>query len=86
MRIEELHKLLRRRPFEPFRIYMSDGSAYAVTHPDQVIVTPRAAYVGLESDADGLVAQDVVICDLVHVTRLGPPDGAKRKPRRAKRK
>lgn len=81
MRIEELHKSLRRRPFEPFAVHMSDGSMYPVTHPDQIIVTPRAAYVGLDSDADGLTAQDVVICDLIHITRLGPLDGAKRKRR-----
>ena len=86
MRIDEFHKLLRRRPFEPFSIYMSDGSAYPVTHPDQIIVTPRALYVGLDNDAEGLTAQDVVICDLVHVTRLGPLDGAKRKRRPTKRK
>ena len=86
MRIEELHKLIRRWPFEAFGIYMSDGSAYPVTHPDQIIVTPRSAYVGLDSDSEGLTAQDVVICDLVHITRLGPLDGTKPKRRRPKPK
>lgn len=84
MRIEQFQNLLRRRPFEPFAIYTSDGSTYSVTHPDQIIITPRAAYVGLGNDPEGLVAQDVVICDLIHVTRLGPLDGAKRKRRRTK--
>ncbi|MGD2110560.1 MAG: hypothetical protein PVI86_14365 [Phycisphaerae bacterium] len=82
MRIAEFHKLLRRRPFEPFHIHLSDGATYPVTHPDQLILTPRAAYVGLDTDADGLTAQDVVICDLVHITRLTPVDGVKRKRRR----
>ena len=86
MRIEELHKLIRRRPFEAFGIHMSDGSAYPVTHPDQIIVTPRAAYVGLDSDSEGLTAQDVVICDLIHITRLGPLDRTKPKRRRPKPK
>lgn len=57
---------------------------YPVTHPDQIIVTPRAAYVGLDTDDEGLTAQDVVICDLVHITRLAPLDGTKRKRRRPK--
>lgn len=86
MRIEELYKLVRRRPFEPFEIFMSDGSAYPVTHPDQIILTPRAAYVGLDSDADGVIAQDVVICDSVHITRLGPLNGTKRTRRKTKPK
>ncbi|MCP4249858.1 MAG: hypothetical protein GY778_22680 [bacterium] len=63
-----------RRPFEPFRLFMSDGSSYPVRHPDQVIVTARAAYVGLRVNGKSQVAQDVVICDLMHVSRLGPLD------------
>ena len=82
MQIKELQDLLRRRPFEPFAVYMSDGSEYPVTHPDQVIVTPRAAYIGIGNDKEGIVAQEVVICDMIHVTRLGPV----RKNRRRTRK
>ncbi len=41
MRIEELTRLFKRQPFRPFTIHMSDGSSYTVTHPDQVILTPR---------------------------------------------
>lgn len=84
MRIEEFHKLLRRRPFEPFGIHLSDGAMYPVRHPDQIILTPRAAYVGLDTSDDGLTAQDVAICDLIHITRLTPLDGTKRKRGRAK--
>lgn len=75
MRIEELQRLLRRRPFQPFGLHMSDGSMYPVRHPDQVILTPRAAYVGVDVDPEAPLAQDVVICDLIHVTRLAPLDG-----------
>jgi hypothetical protein len=82
MRVDEVGKLLRRVPFQPFRLFMSDGSHYDVRDPDQVILTPRAVYVGIPGGGD-LVAQDVVICDLVHVTRLAPARGrrTKRRPR-----
>ena len=72
MRPDEITRLLKRRPFEPFTLCMSDGSSYPVRHPDQVIVTPRAAYVGVRVNGKRGLDQDVVICDLVHVTRLGP--------------
>ncbi len=72
MRVEEISRLLKRKPFEPFAIYMSDGASYPVKHPDQIIITPRAAYVGIGGNGREPVAQDVVICDLVHITRLGP--------------
>lgn len=77
MRVEELQKALRRSPFEPFSLHMSDGSRCDVHHPDQVLLTQRAAYVGIGNGNGERVFQDTVICDLAHVTRLSPlrPDG-----------
>jgi hypothetical protein len=51
---------------------MFDGAKYDVLHPDQVLLTPRAAYVGIGNGDGERVFQDTVICDLVHVTRLAP--------------
>ena len=82
MNAREIEKLLTSKPFEPFGIYLSDGSAYPVTHPDQVILTPRVAHVGIGSSRNGRVVRDVVICAIVHITRLGPAPKAGRKPRK----
>ena len=82
MKVQEVEKLRSARPFEPFGLYMSDGSAYPVTHPDQVILTPRAAHVGIGGARNGRVMRDVVICALVHITRLGPVPKAPRKRRK----
>ncbi|MBI4581511.1 MAG: hypothetical protein HY718_17555 [Planctomycetes bacterium] len=69
---DELLKVLKQRPFEPFSLYMSEGASYAVKHPDPIIVTPRAAYVGLGGNGGGPAADQVVICSLIHITRLRP--------------
>ena len=45
MRAETLLSELRRRPFVPFRIVMSDGKEYDILHPDLVYVTARSAMV-----------------------------------------
>ena len=82
MNAQEVEKLLTARPFEPFGIYMSDGSAYPVSHPDQVILTSRVAHIGIGGARNGRVVRDVVICALVHVTRLGPVPKAPRKRRK----
>lgn len=82
MNAKEVEKLLTAKPFDPFGIYLSDGSAYPVTHPDQVILTPRVAHIGIGSGRNGRVARDVVICALVHITRLGPVPKASRKRRK----
>ncbi len=82
MNVEEVEKLLSAKPFEPFGLYMSDGSAYGVTHPDQVILTPRTAHVGIGGARNGRVVRDVVIFALVHITRLGPVPKGPRKRRK----
>ena len=81
MNVKEVETLLTAKPFEPFGIYLSDGSAYAIVHPDQAILTPRAIHVGITNGRKGRVAQEVVICALTHVTRLGPVPKT-RSPRR----
>ena len=72
MHLSEIVPLLTRKPFEPFSLFMSDGTSYEIRHPDQVLLTPRALHVGVRPQARPFVVQEVVICDLVHVTRLGP--------------
>jgi hypothetical protein len=37
----------RKRPFEPFRIEVSDGSAYEVRHPEMVMVTVGCVVIGI---------------------------------------
>ncbi len=38
---------LRRKPFVPFRLYVDDGSAYEIRHPELLLLTQSAAYVGI---------------------------------------
>jgi hypothetical protein len=45
MEPQEVIDLLRRQPFEPFRIHWTDGTVYEVRHPDQCTVTFSAVYV-----------------------------------------
>jgi hypothetical protein len=39
IRPEDVRDLLRKQPFVPFRMYMSNGQHYDVSHPDVAIVT-----------------------------------------------
>ena len=41
MTTENLRGLVRRQPFEPFVIHMSDGRKFTVTHPDYVALPPE---------------------------------------------
>jgi hypothetical protein len=81
MSASELRDLLRRAPFEPFRIHISDGASYEVRHPEMALLTQRELYVALPP-RHGEVPRRAVICDLLHITRIEPISEGKPRPRR----
>lgn len=73
MPLEELLRVLRRRPFHPFRVYITDGSSYEVRHPELCMPGARAVIIGLPSSAYPEPVYDrIVDIDLLHITRLEP--------------
>ena len=77
MRPDDVLQLLRARPFQPFRISLSDGQQYDVRHPDNAIVARSTVLVGVPGPhgPDGPVGR-VATCALVHITRVEALDGA----------
>jgi hypothetical protein len=66
---EDLEKKLRNRPFRPFRLYLTDGSAYDVRHPELMMLGRRMAVVGLASDPAETIFDRSVDIDLFHIVR-----------------
>jgi hypothetical protein len=69
MHPDELLRMVRRQPFVPFRLHVSDGSSYDVRHPEMVLVTRRAAVLAMP-DNPTQPAERVVTVAMVHVSRL----------------
>jgi hypothetical protein len=73
MNPETLLDYIRRRPFQPFRLHLTDGTTYEVRHPELVIVTRREAHVGVQQNGAHLpLADRVHIVSLLHITHLEP--------------
>lgn len=70
MRAEELTELLRKRPFAPLRIHMTDGRNYDIFHPDLVLVLPQRVDIGLQQDPATGVLDRVDHCSLLHIVRV----------------
>ncbi len=76
MRREELVQKLRASPFRPFRLYVSDGGAFDIRHPEMLMVMRHSAVVGmLERAGDGSQDDYPAIersrqVDLLHITRI----------------
>jgi hypothetical protein len=66
----DLRTRLRTRPFVPFRAVTTDGTVYEVRHPDLVLLTPGAAYIGYPAPGMEGVAQRVDMVSLLHIIRV----------------
>ena len=73
MNAEQILNHLRKQPFEPFRIFMSDGSSHEVRHPELAIVRRREVVIAMPQVRDKLVDR-LVYCDPLHITRIEPID------------
>ncbi len=77
MRPEDILEILRATPFEPFRVYLTDGAVYEIRHPDMAIVQRSKVIVAVPGPAapDG-PAERTVNCALIHITRTEVLNGA----------
>jgi hypothetical protein len=70
MRPEELTALLRRRPFIPFRIHMTDDHSYEIHHPEAMMVSGAYAIIGLRPDPETGVVDRSELCAMLHIVRV----------------
>jgi hypothetical protein len=69
MTAEQIREHLRKQPFQPFRIHMSDGSSYEVPHPEFAWVTRREVMIGVPATSS-VIPEGAVYCDPLHITRI----------------
>jgi hypothetical protein len=70
---EELLTALRERPFQPFRISLTDGRTLDVRHPEMVLPGRRSAVIGLPASGETEPLYDHrVTVDLIHIVSLEP--------------
>jgi hypothetical protein len=68
---DDLAAFLDKRPFEPFRIYLSDGTTYEVRHREMVLLGRRSAVIGLTDMTNGRPMYDrQATVALLHIVRL----------------
>ena len=61
MRPEDIREFVRRQPFEPFRITLTDGRTFDVVHPCLVMVGRWTVTVGLLRPGDVDIFYDRVV-------------------------
>jgi hypothetical protein len=73
MRPEDVREFLRRRPFQPFRLTLTDGRTYDVMHPELAIVGRGWVEVGLARPGDPEnIAERLISVSLLHTMQIEP--------------
>ena len=69
MRPDDIHEFVRRRPFQPFRIPLTDGRTYDIFHPEFAMVGRSTIAVGIPRPGEAIYDRLVTI-SLVHVMQI----------------
>lgn len=79
MRSEDIQELVRRKPFRPFRITLTDGQAYDVRHPELAMVGRSTVAIGLPANGkDETIYDRLVTVDLLHIMQTEHVDSGGR--------
>jgi hypothetical protein len=71
---EAIQKHLHRQPFQPFRVFLSDGATYDVRQPEMILVLQREVIIALPKPGERF-PRHAVYCDPLHITRIEPING-----------
>lgn len=73
MRPEDLLNYLRRRPFQPFRVTLTDGRTYDVHHPELAMVGRSSVAIGQMQPQEAEPIYDrMVTVSLLHIMQIEP--------------
>ena len=68
----ELFRLQRKRPFEPYRLYLTDGSYFDVMHPEMMMVSVRTSVIGVPNLRNSEIPEELAYVDNLHITKIVP--------------
>jgi hypothetical protein len=73
MRAHDVHEFVRRQPFQPFRVTLTDGRTYDVTHPELAMVGHQTIALGLpKTHGPAFIYDRLVTVSLLHIMQIEP--------------
>ena len=75
MRSEDIRDFLQRKPFQPFRLTLTDGRTYEVRHPEMAMVGRSIVAIGVPAANDPEPVFDrLVTVSLLHIMQVEPSE------------
>lgn len=82
IRMKDILELANRKPFQPFRIHLSDGTSHDVPHPEMLKVSTNTVILFIPKAKYNFVAfDDYKTLSILHMTQLetiGEPGRARK--------
>jgi hypothetical protein len=72
MSVNDLLTMIHQRPFQPIRLYLTDGAVYEIRHPELIMPGLTSAVIGLPADPMQPVYSRFVTVALSHIVRMEP--------------
>jgi hypothetical protein len=73
MRSADLHLVLQRKPFQPFRLHLSNGRSYDIRHPEMAMITTTTLVIGIPgNDLPEAIYSGLNLVDLLHINIIEP--------------
>ncbi len=69
MTADTFREILKRAPFDPFRVVMSSGESYNVMHPEMAFVTAKALVLALP-DQTQPEGERLAFCSYLHIAHV----------------
>lgn len=71
MHPDEIYAHIRRQPFHPLRVHVTDGATFEIRHPEFALLTMTNLHIALPQDLGGIPERSVYIAP-EHVTHIEP--------------
>lgn len=77
---KDLRDLLKRQPFRPFRVTLTDGRSYEFRHPELALLGKSTVIIGFPAPGEDEPIYDrFKIVDLLHIMEAEPVDTSEAK-------
>lgn len=70
MTIERFREAVQARPFKPFTLYTADGRVYHVSHPEFILLAPKAERTFVLYNAASRDPEHYVVLDLLLISAI----------------
>ena len=85
IRSDDVYERINKRPFEPFRVCLTDGRTYDITHPELCLPGRTTVHLAVPDPKFRRAVMRIDQCALIHIVRFEPLNSKRRRSSRPRK-